>query len=259
MEKNLKPIDLIKKSKQIRLEFIKLIYNGFKFHIGGTLSCVDVIVALFYANFINLNKKKRNIFILSKGHALACFFLILMDKKKISYDEFKNNFEKLKFGNQLDIYNSKFVDWNTGSLGHSAGVAIGLAIKNPSKKIYVIVGDAEFEEGSIWEAIFYISENKIKNIALIIDRNKMSASSFYEKKEVFDKNILEKLNFNILKINGHNFKNILKSLKVINKSKKSSILIANTIKGKGFKIFENNRKYSHELPSKEILEKIIYE
>ena len=88
------------------------------------------------------------------------------------------------FGGQLDIFNSKFVDWNTGSLGHALGVGIGLSIRNP-KKIWIVVGDAEFEEGSIWEALFYISEKKINNMIIIIDRNKMSASSLIQKKRYF--------------------------------------------------------------------------
>ena len=111
--------------------------------------------------------------------------------------QLKKDYENFRAGGQLDIFNSKFVDWNSGSLGHSIGVSIGLAIKNPKIKIYVIVGDAEFEEGSIWEAIFYISEKKINNIVIIIDRNRMSASSNINKKDIFDKNILNKLNFNI--------------------------------------------------------------
>ena len=79
-------------------------------------------------------KKRKNFFILSKGHALACLFLTLIDKKLYSLSSLKKGFKNLEFGGQLDIYNSKYVDWNTGSLGHSIGVATGLAIKNPKKK-----------------------------------------------------------------------------------------------------------------------------
>ena len=161
------------------------------------------------------------------------------------------------FGGQLDIFNSKFTDWNTGSLGHSLGVGIGLAIRNPKKKIWILVGDAEFEEGSIWEALFYLSEKKIKNLIIIIDRNKMSASSSIQKKDIFDKNILHQLNLNILKINGHNHNDIFKSYKKCKNQKISSIIIANTIKGKGFKILENNPKYSHQNPSISILNSLI--
>ena len=157
MERNLKT-KFLEKGKKLRKDFIKILLDGFKFHIGGTLSCLDICIVLFYGNFIDLKKKKRkNFFILSKGHALACLFLTLIDKKLYSLSSLKKGYKNLEFGGQLDIYNSKYVDWNTGSLGHSIGVATGLAIKNPKKKIFVIVGDAEFEEGSIWEAIFYIS------------------------------------------------------------------------------------------------------
>jgi deoxyxylulose-5-phosphate synthase len=87
----------------------------------------------------------------------------------------------------------------------------------------------------------------------------MSASANIKKKDIFDKNILERLNFNIYKIDGHNYKKILNSLNSTQKNDKSSIIIADTIKGKGFKIFENNKKYSHGLPAMHILERIINE
>lgn len=256
MEKNLK-IKFLQKGKKLRNDFIKILLEGFKFHVGGTLSCLDLTIVLFYGNFINLNNKKRNYFILSKGHALACLFLTLLDKNLYSLKLLKKGYQNLKFGGQLDIYNSKYVDWNTGSLGHSIGVATGLAITNPKKKIFVIVGDAEFEEGSIWEAIFYISEKKIKNILIIIDRNRMSASSIIKNKEIFDKKIIDQLNFDVCRINGHNYETIYKSFKKFEKNTKSTIIIANTIKGKGFKIFENNKKYSHGMPKKEVLESLI--
>lgn len=257
MERNLKT-KFLEKGKKLRKDFIKILLDGFKFHIGGTLSCLDICIVLFYGNFIDLKKKKRkNFFILSKGHALACLFLTLIDKKLYSLSSLKKGYKNLEFGGQLDIYNSKYVDWNTGSLGHSIGVATGLAIKNPKKKIFVIVGDAEFDEGSIWEAIFYISEKKIKNILIIIDRNRMSASSIVKNKEIFDKKIINQLYFDVVRINGHNYEKIYKSFEKFKKKDKSTIIIADTIKGKGFKIFENNKKYSHEMPKNEILKNLI--
>ena len=219
MEKNLR-IKFLEKGKKLRKDFIKILLDGFKFHIGGTLSCLDICIVLFYGNFINLkNKKRKNFFILSKGHALACLFLTLIDKKLYSLKYLKKGYKNFEFGGQLDIYNSKYVDWNTGSLGHSIGVATGLAIKNPKKKIFVIVGDAEFEEGSIWEAIFYISEKKIKNILIIIDRNRMSASSIIKNKEIFDKKIINQLYFDVVRINGHNYEKIYKSFEKFKKKK----------------------------------------
>jgi transketolase len=257
MEKNFNIKKIKLKSESLRKEFIKLLIKGFKYHIGGTLSCLDLLIVLFYSNFIKIESKNRDFFLLSKGHALATLNLILIDKKILSYAKLEKGYKKMIFGGQLDIFNSKFVDWNTGSLGHSLGVGIGLSLRNPKKKIWTLVGDAEFEEGSIWEALFYISEKKINNMIIIIDRNKMSASSSIHKKDIFDKKILHQLNFNILKINGHNYNNIFKCYKKCKNQKISSIIIANTIKGKGFKILENNPKYTHQTPSISILNSLI--
>ena len=249
MEKNFSII-----SNKIRLEFLRLIESGYKYHLGGTASCVDLLVVLFYGNYINLNHKNRPKFILSKGHALGALHAIFLHKKitsKKKLDHMKKNGE---IGGQLDVYRFKnYVDWNTGSLGHSVGVITGMAISNPNQKVWTIVGDAEMDEGSIWEGIFFISEKKINNIVIIIDRNKISASAKIEKKEFFDKKILDKLNFNIYKINGHNHKEINKTFKRTVNSDKSTIIIADTIKGKGFGVAENNLAYSHQSLDKDTL------
>lgn len=257
MEKNFSKI-----SNLIRLEFLNLIESGYKYHLGGTASCIDLLTVLFYGNFIDLKKKNRVKFILSKGHALGALHAILLNKKIISKKKLDMMSLKGEIGGQLDIYNLKnYVDWNTGSLGHSVGVVTGIAIAKPNKKIWTIVGDAEMDEGSMWEGIFYISEKKINNIIIIIDRNKISASAIIEKKEFFDKKILDQLNLNIFRINGHNHKEIKNIFKKSVNSNKSTIIIAETIKGKGFGIAENNLSYSHQALDKKTLLNIkkIYE
>ncbi|MDC1078663.1 1-deoxy-D-xylulose-5-phosphate synthase N-terminal domain-containing protein [Candidatus Pelagibacter sp.] len=244
-------------SKRIRYQFLELIEKGLKYHIGGTASCIDILVVIFYSKIISLKKINRDNFILSKGHALGALHAILIDQKLIS----QNNLIKLhksgKIGSQIDIFNlKKFMDWNTGSLGHSIGVSIGFAISNPQKKIWTMIGDAEIDEGSVWEGLFFISEKKINNIIIIIDRNKISATAKIDKKEVLDKKFLNQLNLNIFRINGHDHSDIYKCLIKSKKSKKSSIIIANTVKGKGFGVVENNLDYSVNLPNKNILKKI---
>lgn len=242
MEKNFSKI-----SNKIRLEFLKLLESGYKYHMGGTASCIDLLTVLFYGNFINLNQKNRSKFILSKGHALGGLHAIFLDKNITSKKKLEHMKKNGKIGGQLDIYIFKdYIDWNTGSLGHSIGVITGMAISNPNQKVWTIVGDAEMDEGSIWEAIFFISEKKINNIIIIIDRNKISASAKIEKKEFLDKKILDKLNFNICRINGHDHKEINNTFKKFKNSGRSTIVIADTIKGKGFGIAENNLAYSHQ-------------
>lgn len=253
MEKNFKNL-----SNKIRFQFLKLLSNGFKYHIGGTASCIDLLVVLFFGNFINLEKKSRSNFILSKGHSLGALHSILINKNLITERKLREMRLKGRIGGQLDIFNlKKYTDWNTGSLGHSIGVITGFAIANPNKKMWTIVGDGEMDEGSVWESIFFISEKKIKNVIVIIDRNKISASAKINKKVIFDKKILNLLNLNIFKINGHNFKEIYNSFKKAKKSNKSSIIIADTIKGKGFGIAENNLKFSHLPLNPKIIKKLI--
>lgn len=259
MVKNSKKIlKLKKKIKEIRYNFLKLISKGVKYHIGGSLSVMDIIVCLIYSNKIDLTKTSniRNKLILSKGHALGIFYTILMDLNLLSEKKYFSQIKNNKFGGQLDTYNCKYVDWSTGSLGHSIGVSIGMALANPKKKIITIVGDAEIDEGSVWEGLFFISEKKIKNVHIIIDRNKLSASSFIEKKEVLDKRILNQLNLNVFRGNGHNLIDIFKYIKIIDKSK-SSLAIFNTIKGNGIPEFENNLQYSHGQPDKKLITQVL--
>lgn len=251
-----KNFDLI--AKKIRSNFLKLLQNGHKYHLGGTASCVDILVAIFYGGFINLKNLNREKFILSKGHALGALHVILIDQKILTKKNFLNLKKNNKIGGQLDIFNlNKYVDWNTGSLGHSIGVVTGFALASPKKKFWTLIGDAEVEEGSVWEGIFFLSEQKIKNVIIIIDRNKISASKKIDYKEIFDIKLLDKLNLNIYRINGHKFEEIFETLKLAKKSNKSSIIIAETIKGKGFGIAENNINYSHQIPNKTELKKMI--
>ena len=247
------------KTEKIKKTFLKLILNGSKYHLGGSLSSLDLITTIVYGGFVNVNKKNIKNFILSKGHALGILHAIMLEKNVIKNQSLINLKKKGKIGGQLDIYNFKknYFEWNSGSLGHSIGIAIGMAIAEKKKRIITLIGDAEIDEGSVWEGLFFISDKNINNLIIIVDRNNISASSLIEKKKNLDINLLEKLDIPIREINGHNISQIYKTLKETYKSKKSVILIANTIKGKGIKEIENNVKYSHHLPKMSILEKYI--
>ena len=248
-----------KKAEKIKRIFINLVIKGSKYHLGGSLSSLDLITTIIYGNFIKMNKDSLKNFILSKGHALGLLHAIMIEKKIIKSQSLLNLKQDGKIGGQLDIYNFKsdYFEWNSGSLGHSIGVAIGMSIAEKNKKILTLIGDAEIDEGSVWEGLFYISDKKINNIIVIIDRNNISASSIIEKKKKLDLNLLKKLDINVKEIDGHNIGQIYKTFKKIYNSKKSVILVANTIKGKGIQEIENNVKYSHHLPEMNILKKYI--
>ena len=133
MAKNFKEI-----SNQVRWEFLDLIEKGFKYHLGGTATCIDLMTVLFYGGFINLSKNDRSIFLLSKGHALGAFYSILINQKLVSKKKLIKLKDKGELGGQLDIFKlPKFIDTNTGSLGHAIGVGIGHALSN--KKIWLLL------------------------------------------------------------------------------------------------------------------------
>tara|TARA_B100000780_G_scaffold278135_1_gene250674 strand:- start:80 stop:850 length:771 start_codon:yes stop_codon:yes gene_type:complete len=256
----LKIVDNIeKKTKEIKKIFLKLVVDGSKYHLGGSLSCLDLIVTMIYGNFLKINNNNLKNFILSKGHALGILHSIMIEKKIIKSKSLFRNKEIGNIGGQLDIYNFKknFFEWNSGSLGHSIGISIGMSIAEKNKKILTLIGDAEIDEGSVWEGLFFISDKKINNIVIVIDRNNVSASSRIEKKKNLDINLLKRLNIDIKEIDGHNIKQIYNTFKKIYNSKKSVIVVANTIKGKGIKEIENNLKYSHHLPKMSILKKYL--
>lgn len=248
-----------KKRSEINKIFLNLIFNGSKYHLGGSLSCIDIIVTLVYGNFLTFNKFGIKNFILSKGHALGILHSIMIEKKIITKKILSNEKKLGNIGGQVDIFNFKknFFEFNSGSLGHSIGLAIGMATSNKNKKIVTLVGDAEIDEGSIWEGIFYIADNKIKNIIIIIDRNNISASSQINKKKNLDFNLLKSLDIKIIELNGHDLEELYQNFKNIFKSNMSVIIIANTIKGKGIKEVENNLKYSHHLPKLDIIKKYL--
>lgn len=247
-----------KKTDKVRNIFLKLILDEHKYHLGGSLSCLDFISTAVYGRFLNIKKKTglKN-FILSKGHALGILHSILLEKKILSYKYFKKKIKDGSIGGQIDIFNPKnFFEWNSGSLGHSVGVCIGLALAT-KQKVWTLIGDAEIDEGSIWEALFFIKDNKIKNMIIVIDKNNVSASKKIFNKGNLSPKILKNLGLKYFEIDGHNIELIFKTLKKVNNQNFSSIIILNTIKGKGIKEIENNVKFSHQIPAKEILEKYI--
>ena len=176
-----------KKADRIKKIFLNLVVKGSKYHLGGSLSSLDIVTTIIYGNFIKINKENLKNFILSKGHALGLLHAVMIEKKIIKNQSLLNFKKNGNIGGQLDIYNFKkdYFEWNSGSLGHSIGIAIGMSIAENNKKILTLIGDAEIDEGSIWEGLFFISDKKINNIIIIIDKNNISASSIIEKKKIW--------------------------------------------------------------------------
>ena len=238
-------------------------------HIGGALSSVDLVSVLFN-KFLGLTKKNfnelnRNYFILSKGHACLVYYAALCELGFFKKKEFEK-FEKTdSFLLGHPIKNPQYgIDFSTGSLGMgiSIGVGICLALKKvkSDNKVYVLMGDGECNEGSIWEGLMSASHFKLDNLVLIIDNNKFQQTGTNE--DILNTNSLfekfKSFGCETYLIDGHSLKEIDEVFSIKNKDKPKAI-IANTIKGKGLSFMENNNAYHHAVLTKKLYDQALEE
>ena len=242
------------KSVYIRQSILEAIYHSGKGHIGGAFSCTDILVSLYYGGILKYDSKnpkwnQRDRFILSKGHAAIALYAILADTGYYSSSELRLFNSGGLLGEHPDT-NIPGIEINSGSLGHGLGVGAGMALAAKLDKkdyiTYVLLGDGECYEGSIWEAAMFASHHNLDNLITIIDRNGLCIHGLTE--EIIALDPLEKkfeaFGFSVTIINGHNFDEILSTLSS-NKSKKPKLIIADTIKGKGVSFMENNASWHH--------------
>ena len=237
--------------RDVRKSMLKISNRSFSSHIGGSLSIVELLVYLYHKqmniNKENFNDKIRDYFILSKGHSSLALYTVLNSIDIISDQELNAFYSN--GSNLIGHVNHKVdgVDVSTGSLGHGLSIGIGIALsfklKKINQKVYVILGDGECDEGSIWEAFRFISQHNINNIIPIIDANNLQGYPLknHSTKLEDTKNMLKSLNIYLHEINGHSFDELEKTFQKISlKNDKPSVLYANTIKGKGISFMEND-------------------
>lgn len=244
--------DLEKISKDIRNDIVDMIYSAGSGHPGGSLSCVEILVALYHKLMnLNLDNEGSRIdkFILSKGHASSCYYAVLSSKGYIPHEDLKTfrKFDSYLEGHPCIKING--VDVSSGSLGQGLSIANGMAIsKKLSGKegnVYCLIGDGEIEEGQIWEACMSSSKYNLNNLILFVDNNGLQIDGTIKDVKNVD-NLEEKFNsfgFYVQRINGHNFDEILTSVSNAKKSNKPNVIIANTIKGKGISFMENKAEW----------------
>jgi transketolase len=252
---------LLKKSAEIRLYILDMITKVKSSHIGSALSIVDILTVLFH-KFINIDlikqkNEKRDYFILSKGHAVSALYATLASVKLIK-PEILNDY--YKDGGVLAGHPIRDslpgVEASTGSLGHGLPLAVGLAIackKDGIKnKIYVLLGDGECQEGSVWEAILMAVRFKLNNLVLIVDSNKFQGLDktsnivFGDWQEKF-----KAFGCYCVTVDGHDFLQLIKTFNASGETKFPHVIIANTIKGKGISFMQNSLEWHYKSPTQE--------
>lgn len=242
--------DLIDISKQIRMDIINMIADCHMGHPGSSLSCVEILVALYFAimrvNANNPDDSCRDRFILSKGHASPTLYSVLAHKGffPISY---LSTFRR--YGSHLTAYpdmDTPGVDMESGSLGNGLSAGVGMALSAKMKQqdynVYVVLGDGELEEGMVWEAAMCAAHHKVDNLIAFIDKNELQirgrVSDIMNIDPIDDK--FKAFGWNTINIDGHNFSEIINAVNLAHAIKnKPTVIIAHTIKGKGVSFMEN--------------------
>ncbi len=248
----------------LRRDVLKMTTAAGSGHPSSCLSCAEIISVLFFHEMSYDRKKEFNPdndeFILSKGHAAPILYSALFRAGCINYDLMKlRKFESPLEGHPIPR-SLKWIKIATGSLGQglSAGVGFALASKLQGRKFktYVLMGDSETAEGSVYEALELASHYKLNNLIAIVDVNRLGQTSetmlgynipYYVKR-------FKGFGWNALSVNGHNVDELIRALDKAKKSTKPTIIITKTIKGKGVSFIENKEGWHGKALNKEELE-----
>ena len=250
-------------ANEIRARIILNSHKTHTPHLGSCLSCVDILIAAYFYG-LNIDAKKpkdklRDRFILSKGHGAAALFQVLAMKGFYSESMLET------YGQDGGIFAEHpptpdklpGIEAATGSLGHGLPIGLGMAmssyIKQNKYKVFVLLGDGESNEGSVWEAAMMASAQNIDNIVVIIDFNKWQATdrsieilgggSLKEKWQAFGWDAVE--------IDGNDMTQLISALSKKNNHGKPKAIIANTVKGKGISFMEDDNNWHYRIPTEE--------
>lgn len=246
--------NLTKLCKEYRKELFEKFLEIGQGHPGSVFSMIEIVVTLYHKNFVRFNDKKNQFqdkVIISKGHATVALYPILKNYGIIP-NEAWNNWGKKNSSSILRVFGNTSIpgiDATTGSLGHGLGVGCGMAYlykkQNIDKKVYVIISEGELYEGSTWESLLFASHHSLDNLNIIIDVNSLIILG--STKECINLDSIEKklggYNFLVKSCDGHDIDQISDFLET--ESDKCKLLIANTIKGKGFSIMENKANWHY--------------
>lgn len=253
-------LDLKKKAVELRKRTWELIYNHKNGHTGSDLSCTDILVALYYSvmnqNKDNFGQKDVDTYIQSKGHAVEIWYEVLADKGYIDRDDLEKRYSTFNspyIGHPTtDV---KGMEFHTGSLGHGPGLGVGVALAakmdNSSKHTYVLMGDGEQAEGSVWEAAMAAGNYSLDNLTAIVDHNDLQISgttdSVMRSNPISDK--YRAFGWDVQEVDGNDVGALVDVLTKENDTNKPRMIIANTVKGKGITVAENRADWHHKIPT----------
>ena len=257
------------KAYALRQDVVNMIMSGKGGHIGGDMSIMETLVTLYF-NEMNIspenqNDPSRDKFVMSKGHCVEALYAVLAAKGFFPIEEVIEKFSK--FGSPFIGHpNNKLpgIEMNSGSLGHGLPVAVGMAIAEKMNKsdarVYVVMGDGELAEGSVWEGAMSATHYNLDKLCAVVDRNRLQISGCTE--DVMHQDSTEKrfesFGWNVLSVNGNDVDALKEAFETAKTVKgKPTLVVANTTKGLGSPVMENKASWHHHVPSAEEYEQIM--
>lgn len=251
--------ELEKKACDIRADVVTLIHKAGCGHIGGDMSEIEALVALYYKHLNcspeNAADPNRDRFVLSKGHSVETLYCILADR---------GYFDKAELMETYSAYGSRFIghpnnkipgiEMNSGSLGHGLSVAVGMAkagkMDGRDYHVYAVLGDGELAEGSVWEGVMAGGHFKLDNLTALVDRNRLQISGSTEDVMAQDSQEARWAAFgwNVVSIPGNDMAAVDSALTLAKETKgKPTVIILNTTKGCGVSFMENLAVWHHKV------------
>ncbi len=263
-------VDLKAMSYDLRKNVVDMIIEGKGGHIGGDMSVMEILVALYF-DAMNVGPENqddpgRDRFVMSKGHCVEALYAVLAAKGFFSIEEVIANFSK--FGSKyIGHPNNKLpgIEMNSGSLGHGLPVAVGMALagKMDAKdyRVYTVMGDGELAEGSVWEGAMAASHYKLDNLCAVVDRNRLQISGNTEDVMAHDDlhERFKSFGWNVIDVaDGNDVDQLIAAFAEAKTVKgKPTVVIANTRKGCGSSVMENKAAWHHKVPTAEEYEQIV--
>lgn len=261
--------NLKKLAYDLRKDTVDIIMEGGGGHIGGDMSEIEILVSLYFQHMNigpqNMKDPDRDRFVLSKGHSVEAYYAVLAKKGFFNLETVISKFNK--FGSAFIGHpNNKLpgIEMNSGSLGHGLPVSVGMALAGKMDHrnycVYTLMGDGELAEGSVWEAVMAAHQYCLDNLCAIVDRNRLQISGCTEAIMGHEdlRERFQSFGWHVITVDGNDLDQLNTAFTEAKTIKsKPSVIIANTIKGKGSSIIENKATWHHKVPTSEEYEKII--
>jgi len=248
----------------LRKDTVDMILSGNGGHIGGDMSVMEILVTLYFDQ-MNISPEQaddpdRDLFVMSKGHSVEAYYAVLARKGFLDIREVIQQFSK--FGSKYIGHpnnNLPGIEMNSGSLGHGLPVCVGMALASKmdgrKNRIYTVMGDGELAEGSVWEAVMAGHQYRLDNLCAVIDRNRLQISGNTEAVMGHDDlhERFKSFGWNVIDVeDGNSIGQLHLAFEEAKQTKgQPTVLIANTVKGKGSLVMENKATWHHHVPTEE--------